>query len=80
MTGTKTILGFIAGVSMGAIAGILLSPEKGSDTRQNIADRTIEFGNWIIDCFTDLISGKKTAKDEKDDRGTVSGMNLNTMG
>ena len=77
MTGTKTILGFIAGVSIGAIAGILLSPEKGSDTRQRIADKTIDFGNSIKDCFTDLIKGKKKSGAEDQ---IVPSMNINTMG
>ena len=80
MKGSKTILGFIAGVSIGAIAGILLSPEKGSDTRQKIADRTSEFGNSLKDCFTDLIKGKKKTTDGHNDGGNISGMNLNTMG
>jgi len=77
MTGTKTILGFIAGVSIGVIAGILLSPEKGSDTRQRIADKTIDFGNSIKDCVTDLIKSKK--KTNTDDQ-MVPSMNVNTMG
>jgi len=80
MKGTKTILGFIAGVSIGAIAGILLSPEKGSDTRRKIADRTSEFGNSLVDCFTDFIKGNKKVTTRKEDSGNITGMNLNTMG
>ena len=33
MGNTKTLLGFLAGAAVGAIAGILLAPDKGSATR-----------------------------------------------
>ena len=78
MTGTKTILGFIAGLSIGAIAGILLSPEKGADTRQKIIDRASDLGASLKDCVTDFIKGKKAAAQTED--SIVPKMNLNTMG
>jgi len=37
MANTKLILGIVAGASIGAIAAILFSPAKGSDTRQRLA-------------------------------------------
>jgi gas vesicle protein len=80
MTGTKTILGFIAGVSIGAIAGILLSPEKGSETRQKIIDRTSDLGTSLKDRLTDFIKGKKAAADAQTEESIVPKMNLNTMG
>jgi len=80
MIGTKTILGFIAGVSIGAIAGILLSPEKGSDTRQKIIDRTGDLGTSLKDCVTDFIKGKKYSSNSQNEESIVSKMNLNTMG
>ena len=79
MTGTKTILGFIAGVSIGAIAGILLSPEKGSDTRQRILDRTGDLGSSIKDCLTNFGKGKKSTNG-RTENPAGAGMNLNTMG
>jgi gas vesicle protein len=81
MIGTKTILGFIAGASIGAIAAILFSPDKGSDTRKKIIDRSSELGNSLKDCLVDFIKGEKKVK------SSVNGepyngqkMNLNTMG
>jgi len=59
MTGTKTILGFIAGASIGALAAILFSPSKGSDTRRKIIDKTSDLGNSLKDCVVDFIKGKK---------------------
>ncbi|MBO9701245.1 MAG: YtxH domain-containing protein [Sporocytophaga sp.] len=35
----KVFLGFLAGAATGAIAGILLAPEKGDVTRKNISDK-----------------------------------------
>ncbi len=57
----KTILGFIAGVSVGAIAAILFSPDKGADTRRKIADRTSDLGSSIKDCVVNFIKGEKKA-------------------
>lgn len=35
----KVVLGFILGVAAGAIAGILLAPESGEETRRKISDK-----------------------------------------
>ena len=35
MANTKTLLGFLAGAAVGALAGILLAPDKGSETSKN---------------------------------------------
>ncbi len=58
----KIIIGFIAGASIGVLAAILLSPNKGSDTRQLIADKASDLGNSVKDCLVDLFkAGKKQA-------------------
>jgi gas vesicle protein len=36
---SKTMLGFLAGAAVGALAGILLAPDKGSETRKKIASK-----------------------------------------
>jgi len=78
-TNTKIILGILAGASIGAIAAILFSPAKGSDTRQRIIDKTTDFGTSIKDCVVDLFKGaKKKANGES--MASNTGMNLNTMG
>ena len=38
MDSSKVLLGFLGGLAIGAIAGILLAPEKGSETRKKISD------------------------------------------
>jgi gas vesicle protein len=64
----KVILGTMAGLAFGAIAGILFAPEKGSATRKQISDKSDEFMNEIkskLDEFSDLLSEKfkRTKKD-----------------
>lgn len=39
MSKGKVVLGALAGVALGAIAGILFAPEKGSKTRRKILDK-----------------------------------------
>ena len=42
MSATKFLAGFIVGGAIGAIAGILLAPKSGEETRKMIADTTKE--------------------------------------
>lgn len=39
MAKDKVILGLLAGAVVGAVAGILLAPGKGSETRKNLSKR-----------------------------------------
>lgn len=43
----KIVLGTLAGFAMGAIAGILLAPEKGSITRRKIMDKSDDYLNEL---------------------------------
>ena len=79
MTNGKIILGIAAGVSVGIIAGILLSPDKGSATRKKILDKTGELGNSLKDCLVDFIKGtKETIKEEN--TASHQGVGYNAMG
>ena len=40
MSSTKFLVGFLVGGAIGAVAGILLAPKSGEETRQLIADTT----------------------------------------
>ena len=40
MDGGKVVLGVLAGVAVGALAGILFAPDKGSETRRKISKKT----------------------------------------
>ena len=39
----KVVLGTLAGLAIGALAGILFAPEKGSTTRQQIKDKSDDY-------------------------------------
>jgi gas vesicle protein len=59
MANTKTLLGFLAGAAVGALAGILLAPEKGSETRKKISKKTGDLGDSLKGSFNDFIDGVK---------------------
>jgi gas vesicle protein len=46
---SRILLGFIAGAAIGGALGILLAPDKGSETRRKIAEKGSELGDSIVD-------------------------------
>jgi gas vesicle protein len=80
MNSGKMILGLIAGVSIGAIAGILMAPDKGSATRRKIVDHTNDLRAMLNDWATDFIESLKSADDSMsaENEGTV-GIDVSRM-
>jgi gas vesicle protein len=79
----KVILGVIAGASIGAIAGILLAPDKGAATRKKIVDHTNDLRSILNDWATDFIESMKNAGEHninETDQVVTPDMKLNTMG
>jgi gas vesicle protein len=61
---SKILLGFIAGAAIGGALGILLAPDKGSETRRKI----VEKGADLTDSLSDSLSGfSETVKDKFND-------------
>jgi gas vesicle protein len=61
MESGKVVLGVLAGVAIGAVLGILLAPEKGSVTRNQILNKGEDFTNDLtrkFDSFIDEASRK----------------------
>lgn len=61
----KAILGVMAGIAVGAIIGVLLAPEKGSDTRKVLLGKGEDFAkdvNKKIDKKFDELMHTITAK------------------
>jgi hypothetical protein len=51
---SKILLGLIAGVAIGGALGILLAPDKGSETRRKIVEKGSELGDTISESVTGL--------------------------
>lgn len=71
MSSGKVLLGVLAGVSAGALIGILFAPAKGSKTRKEIAKKGEDFVDELKDKFDDFlqsVSGKwQEVKEEATD-------------
>ncbi len=65
---SKIAVGFLAGAAVGALAGILFAPDKGSNTRKKISSKSCELTDSVKTSFNDFIDGVKQtyagAKDE----------------
>lgn len=53
MNSNKVLLGILGGVAVGAIAGILFAPDKGSKTRKKITDKGKTYAKDAKGKFTD---------------------------
>jgi gas vesicle protein len=56
MSSGKMVLGILAGLAAGALAGILFAPEKGSVTRKNITNKGEDYLDDLKEKFDDLVS------------------------
>jgi gas vesicle protein len=54
MKTTNILLGVLAGAAVGAIAGVLLAPHKGSKTRKLIVDKGEEYVDDLKEKLSDL--------------------------
>lgn len=82
MSSSKTLLGFVAGAAVGALAGILFAPDKGSSTRQKIADKSGDMGDTLKSSFNDFVDGVKNAyagaKDDAEEFGDKAKAKMTT--
>jgi len=55
MSSGKVVLGLLAGVAVGALAGILFAPAKGTRTRKRILKKGGEYVDAVKDKFDELL-------------------------
>jgi gas vesicle protein len=49
MSNSKVLVSFLVGAAVGGALGILLAPDKGSETRRKIAEKGSEIGDSLSD-------------------------------
>lgn len=57
MNSGKVLLGVLAGVAVGAVAGILFAPEKGTETRKMISRKSDAYAEKLGSQFKGFIEG-----------------------
>ena len=83
MSNTKTVLGFVAGAAVGALAGILFAPDKGSKTRKKISGKAEDISDSLKSSFDDFMEQLKkaynTGKEEADELGEKAKAKMNSL-
>ena len=83
MSYKKTMMAILAGAAAGAIAGILLAPEKGSETRKKISSGAGDFTETLKSTFGELIDNLRnvyaSALNKAEDVEDTAKAKLNTM-
>ena len=66
MSNSKVLVGFLAGAAVGGVLGLLLAPDKGSETRRKIietgndlGDSIADLGGTVKDKFNEVVDGVK---------------------
>jgi gas vesicle protein len=55
MSSGKVLIGIVAGIALGAAAGILLAPDKGSSTRKKISQKKDQYVDELEDKFSEFV-------------------------
>lgn len=71
MNSGKVVLGLLAGIAAGAVLGILLAPDSGSNTRKKISKKGDDYMGDLKEKFNDFVENMterfETVKDEAED-------------
>jgi gas vesicle protein len=56
-SGSKVLMGIIAGAAAGAVLGLLFAPETGVETRRKIGEGSKDLASNLKDKFSELVDG-----------------------
>lgn len=56
-SGSKVLLGVLAGAATGAILGVLFAPDKGQETRRRLGEGSKDIASNLKEKFSDLVDG-----------------------
>ena len=83
MSNTKAVLGFVAGAAVGALVGILLAPDTGSNTRKKITGKAEDLTDSLKSSYDDFVTKLKnvytSGKEEAEEIGNTVKSSVNTM-
>ncbi len=71
MSTSKVLLGVVIGLAAGAMAGVLMAPDSGPNTRKKLSTKGTDMVDDLKGKFNDFLDGfmnhVETVKDEADD-------------
>lgn len=78
MNASKLLLGILGGVAVGAIAGVLMAPDKGSKTRKKIMKKSRDLADDMKEKFEELYENATDKYEDllQDAKGLVSNNNV----
>ncbi len=59
MSISRIMTGFIAGAAIGGILGVLFAPDKGTETRRKISEKSNDMANSLKENFSGIVDGVK---------------------
>ncbi|WP_426485914.1 YtxH domain-containing protein [Flavobacterium sp. 2] len=69
MKASNTILGIVGAAAAGALLGVLFAPDKGSETRKKIKDKSKDYGDNLKSKFDGIVDTIKLNGKELVDEG-----------
>ncbi|MEN2412915.1 YtxH domain-containing protein [Flavobacterium mesophilum] len=69
MKASNTILGIVGAAAAGALLGVLFAPDKGSETRKKIKDKSKDYGDNMKAKFDGIVNTIKSNGKEMMDEG-----------